>query len=456
MLKPSHASLAAPAAALALFAGAALAEPRVTTFTLDNGMDAVVIEDRRAPVVTHMVWYRVGAADEPLGKSGIAHFLEHLMFKGTDEIPEGAFSRIVAENGGRDNAFTSRDYTAYFQNIAADRLETVMRMEADRMTDLVLSEAVVATERDVILEERSQRTDNDPGALFSEQMSAALYMNHPYGVPVIGWRAEMEGLSREDALAFYERHYAPDNAILVVAGDADPDEVRRLAETHFGPLEPSGAPRAMRPQEPPHLAPRRIEMRDARVRQPYMLRQYLAPSRVSGEAREAAALTILAQVLGGGATSRLTQALEKSAGAAVGTGAWYSGQSLDAAAFGLYAAPAPGVALPDLEARLDAVLAELAREGPTEEELARARAGVSAAEIYAQDSLSGLARRYGAARAVGLSVEDVQTWPELLKAVTAEDVREAAASLRLEASVTGYLMGVEPAAVEESSERTQG
>jgi zinc protease len=431
-------------AAFASLASAAAAAPAVTTFTLANGMEAVVVEDNRAPVVTHMVWYRVGAADEPPGQSGIAHFLEHLMFKGTDEIPEGAFSKIVAENGGQDNAFTSRDYTAYFQRIAANRLETVMRMEADRMRDLVLTDAIVAPERDVILEERSQRTDNDPSSLFSEQMSAALFMNHPYRIPVIGWRAEIEALDREDALDFYARYYAPDNAILVVAGDVDPAEVKRLAETHYGPLAPSGRPRVDRPQEPPHLAPRRIAMSDARVRQPYLLRQYLTPTRVSGDPKDAAALTVLAQVLGGsGVTSRLGRALQVDRPLAVGTGAWYSSLSLDQAEFGVYAAPAPGVSLPDLEAEVDLVLARLATEGPTEDELSRARAGIAASEIYAQDSGAGLARRYGAALAVGLTVADVEAWPQLLKAVTSEDVKRAAAMLRLEASVTGYLTAAE-------------
>lgn len=434
------------AVALTLLAGAAAAQtgPRVTAFTLENGMDAVVIEDHRAPVVTHMVWYRVGAADEPPGASGVAHFFEHLMFKGTETIPEGAFSKIVAENGGQDNAFTSRDYTAYFQRIAADRLETVMAMEADRMRNLVLSETAVETERQVILEERSQRTDNDPGALFAEQMSATLYMNHPYRIPVIGWRAEVEALSRDAALAFYRRYYAPDNAILVVAGDVDPAEVERLAKAHYGPLAPSGAPRAARPQEPPHLAPRRIEMRDARVRQPYVQRQYLVPSRVSGSAGDAAALSILAEVLGGsGVTSRLSRALELEQGVAINTGAYYAASSLDASEFAVYGVPAEGVALETVEAAIDAVLATLAAEGPTEDELARARAGIAASEVYAQDSGAGLARRYGAALAVGLTVADIEQWPQLLKAVTAEDVRRVAGLLRREASVTGWLMAPE-------------
>jgi zinc protease len=203
-----------------LLTGVAAAEPAITTFRLDNGMDVVVIEDHRAPVVTHMVWYRVGGADDPRGKSGVAHFLEHLMFKGTNDIPESAFSKIIAANGGQDNAFTTQDYTGYFQRIAVDRLELVMRMEADRMRNLVLTEALVNPERDVVIEERNSRVENDPGSIFSEQRDAAFFLNHPYGIPVIGWKQEIEGLSLEDSLAFYRRYYAPNNAILVVAGDS--------------------------------------------------------------------------------------------------------------------------------------------------------------------------------------------------------------------------------------------
>ena len=250
----------------------------VTDYTLDNGMDVVVIEDHRAPVVVHMVWYRAGAADEDPGVSGIAHFLEHLLFKATDDMESGELSRVVAENGGSDNAFTSQDYTAYFQRVAADRLDLMMTMEADRMRDLQLSEDDIATERDVILEERAMRTDNSPGALLNEQMQAALYQNHPYGIPVIGWRHEMEQLGLDEAMAYYRKYYAPNNAILVVAGDVEPEEVLAMAEEHYGPLEPTEGlePRA-RPLEPVPLAERRITYEDPRVSQPYVVRSYLAP-----------------------------------------------------------------------------------------------------------------------------------------------------------------------------------
>ncbi|MEO0819795.1 MAG: pitrilysin family protein [Pseudomonadota bacterium] len=424
-----------------LAAGIASAETPVTAFTLDNGMDVVVIEDHRAPVVTHMVWYRVGAADEPWGQSGIAHFLEHLMFKGTDRIPEGAFSKIVADNGGQDNAFTSWDYTGYFQRIAADRLGIVMGMEADRMRNLRLNETLVATERDVILEERNSRTDNDPGSLFSEQLRAALFLNHPYAIPIIGWRREMETLSLEDALAFYERYYAPDNAILVVAGDVTPAGVRALAEEHYGPIEASGRPPEARPQEPPHLAPRRLEMRDARVRQPYVMRLYKVPAFEPETPREAAAISLLVDILGEGKTSRFTQGLTFGDGPAVGAAAWYSPTARDDTSLGVYAASKPGRTLSEVEAALDAEIARMIAEGPTEAELDRVKSRARAALIFAQDSQSSLARLYGSALAVGFTVESVQDWPEVVQSITAEDVRAAAETwLRLERSVTGYLM----------------
>ncbi len=419
----------------------AAAEPQVTSFTLENGMRGVVIEDHRAPVVTHMVWYEIGAADEPWGKSGIAHFVEHLMFKGTDEIPEGAFSKIVAENGGSDNAFVSYDYTAYFQRIASDRLETVMRMEADRMTDLVFSEEVTLTERDVIIEERNQRTENSPQALLGEQMNAALFQNHPYGIPVIGWRHEMESLTRADARAFYERHYAPDNAVLVVAGNADPAEVQRLAELHFGPIAPASRRPEARPQEPPQRAPRRIAMSDERVRQPYVVRSYLVPSRGSADQAEAAALEVLSRILGSGVASRFAERLELADKTAVDAGAYYSGSARDATEFTIYAVPAEGVDLATVEASLEEVLAEIVRDGPTEEELERVRRTIRADFIYQQDSQMSLARRYGMELAMGYTLEQIAAWPELFEAVTAEDVRRVAAEYLLpERSVTGWLM----------------
>jgi len=436
--------LAAPLALAAAFAPArpTLAET-VTSFTLDNGLEVVVIEDHRAPVVVQMIWYRAGAADEPPGKSGIAHFLEHLMFKGTDTIPPNAFSAMIEAQGGDDNAFTSWDYTAYFQRIAADRLELVMEMEADRMRNLRMTEDDVTTERQVILEERAQRTDTDPGALMNEQMRAAQFLNHPYGIPVIGWRHEMEGLTREDALAWYVKYYAPNNAILVIAGDATPEQVKELAERHYGPIAPSEgiAPR-QRPQEPPQLSERRITMADERVSNPYVFRTYLAPERDPGAQRDAAALTILAELLGGdGQTSHLARALQFDTQTAVYTAAYYDGTAIDDTTFGLIVIPAPGVSLEEAEAALDAALADFIAKGPDPAAFDRIRTQIRAAEIYARDNIRGLAQAYGEELTVGLTVKDVQDWDDVLSAVTIEEVREAAAKvLDRNRAVTAWLV----------------
>ncbi|WP_170329618.1 M16 family metallopeptidase [Ruegeria arenilitoris] len=414
----------------------------VTTFTLENGMDVVVVEDHRAPVVQHMVWYRVGSADEPVGTSGIAHFLEHLMFKGTDTLAPGEFSATVAANGGNDNAFTSYDYTAYFQRVAADRLELMMRMEADRMRNLRLSEEDIVTERDVILEERNQRTDNSPRALFGEQMSAAQYLNHGYSVPIIGWRHEMETLDMEDALSFYETHYAPNNAILVVTGDVEPDAVKALAEQYYGviPANPD-LPERVRSQEPPQTAERRLTFKDARLSQPYVQRSYLAPERDPGEQEKAAALFLLAELLGGSTTSYLNEKLQFEQQMVVYAGAFYRGVSLDDTTFDLLVVPAQGVSLQEAEDAMDQAVADFIAEGVNEEDLDRIKMQLRAAQTYARDNVDGIGNRYGRALTSGLTVEDVQAWPDILQAVTGEEIIAAAREvLQPETSVTGWLM----------------
>jgi zinc protease len=415
----------------------------VTSFTLPNGLEVVVIEDHRAPLVVQMIWYRVGSADEPPGTSGIAHFLEHLMFKGTDTVGPNQFSAMVEAQGGDDNAFTSWDYTAYFQRVSADRLELMMQMEADRMQNLVLAEEEVLTERQVILEERTDRTDSSPGAILSEQMRAAQFQNHPYGLPIIGWRHEMEGLTREDALDFYQAHYAPNNAILILAGDVDPATARTLAERHYGPIpaNPAITPRD-RPEEPPQLAERRITLADERVSEPYVFRTYLAPERDPGDQAKAAALTVLAELLGGsGQTSVLARALQFDSQTAVYTTAFYNGTSIDDATFGLIVAPSPGVTMAMAEAELDRVLDEFLRTGPDPAALERIRTQIRAADIYARDDVNTLARRYGEGLAVGLTLADIDGWDEALAAVTAEDVM-AAAELVFDRrnAVTGWLV----------------
>ena len=445
--------LAAALAALCLTALPVLAqdqetEDQVTTFTLDNGLEVVVIEDHRAPVVSHMVWYRAGSADETPGSSGVAHFLEHLLFKGTDTLDPGEFSKIVAQNGGTDNAFTSYDQTAYYQRVAADRLGLMMEMEADRMVNLRLDEEDILTERDVIIEERNMRVENDPSALMREQLGATLYLNHRYGIPIIGWRDEMETLDLDAAYDFYHRFYAPNNAILIVAGDVTPDEVKALAEEHYGPLEANpevGAPRA-RPQEPEQTAERRLIFRDPRVAQPYVMRRYLAPERDPGDQREAAALTLLDQVLGGGQTSVLTRELQFDRKVAVYTGAFYDGTSYDDSSFGLVVVPSTGVSLEEAEAALDETLADFIETGVDPQQLERIKFQLRADRIYARDNVQSLSRRYGSALTSGLTVEDVQAWPEVLQSITPEEIVEAAKKVfDRKQSVTGYLMAEETA-----------
>lgn len=432
---------AVSAALIALSSPAVAAE--VSHYELENGMEVVVLEDHRAPVVAHTVWYKIGAADEPMGKSGIAHFLEHLMFKGTDDLAAGELSETVTRNGGSDNAFTSWDYTAYYQRVAADRLGLMMQMEADRMRDLEMTEDDVKTERQVILEERNQRIDNDPGALFREQTRAAQYLNHPYGIPIIGWRQEMEQLSRDDAFNFYHRYYAPNNAILVVAGDVDPDEVYKLAQEWYGPLEPTpGLGERVRPQEPPQLAERRMAMTDARVAQPTVMRSYLAPERDPGDQTKAAALEILASLLGGNSTtSYLARKLTFEDQTAIYAGAYYDGASIDDTTFGLVIVPSPGVPMQEAEDALDAAVAQFIADGIDLDQFERLKTKLRANLIYAEDDVEGQARRYGEELALGLSLEDIEAWPDILQAVTPEDVMAAAHEVfDRRRAVTGWLM----------------
>jgi zinc protease len=439
------------AALLAVFVWAGLAHaqelPRPETFTLRNGLQVLVITDRRAPVVTHMVWYRVGAADEPRGASGIAHFFEHLMFKGTREIAPGEFSRTIARNGGEDNAFTSWDYTAYHERIARDRLELVMRMEADRMRNLRFSDETFAAERDVIGEERRQRVDNNPGAVLGERMRAMLWPHHPYGTPIIGWLHEIQSLDRETALEFYRTWYAPNNAILVVAGDVDAAELRPLAERYYGRLQPTqNLPSRTWVQDPPSVGPVRVIHRDEKVRQPSFSRTYRAISYGTDEGRQAHALDVAIEILGGSETSRLYRALVEEQRIAVSAGASGNTSGLGGGSASIWATPVEGVPLERVEAAADAVLAEFLREGPTQAELTRAKSSLAAAAIYARDSQESLANIYGASLASGESIEDVVNWGNDIEAVTAEEaLTMARQTFDLNASVTGWLLPPEGA-----------
>jgi zinc protease len=434
--------------AFVLSANGTLAQTTVTapppaSFTLNNGLQVVVIPDHRTPVVTQMIWYKVGSADETPGKSGLAHFLEHLMFKGTATHPTGEFSQAVLRIGGNENAFTSTDYTAFFQRVPREQLARMMEFEADRMTGLILKDENVLPERDVVLEEFNMRVANNPEARLTEQIMAALYLNHPYGRPVIGWHQEIEKLDREDALAFYKRFYAPNNAILVIAGDIDAKDVRPMVERTFGevPAQPAISSVRQRPQEPMPAAARTVTLSDARAEQPVLRRYYLVPSTATAASGESPALDVLAQLMGSGNNSYLYRALVIDRPLAVSASAGYSGTSLDPTQFVISAAPKPGVEFAQIEQAIEDVISDIRQNSVRPEDLERAKTQLIAEAIYAQDNQATLARWYGGALASGLSIEDIRNWPDRIRAVTADNVRDAAQKwFDKKRSVTGYLI----------------
>ncbi len=416
--------------------------PKVTSFVLDNGLDIVVIPDHRVPVVTHMIWYRNGSADDPVGHSGIAHFLEHLMFKGTAKHPEGEFSHVVSALGGQENAFTSYDYTAYFQRIAKEHLETMMNFEADRMSNLLLDDAVIGPERDVVLEERRMRVETDPGAQLSEAMAASLFVHHPYGTPIIGWMHEIEKLGRSEALDYYSRFYTPENAILVVAGDVTETDVRRMADRSYGRIPARGTrPVRLRPREPEPRAARHITVADAKVEQPTVQRLYLVPSSITAEGSDSYALELLSEILGGGATSYLYRKLVLEQQLAVNAGAWYMSSAMDETRFAVYGIPAEGVSPEQLEDAIDAALGKAIDEAFTDQAMEQAKTRLIAETVYSSDSQSSMARIYGSGLAIGETIADILRWPVDIQAVGKDELRSVMQRfLTLNRSVTGYLV----------------
>lgn len=417
------------------------------TFTLKNGMQVVVVSNHRMPVVTHMVWYKTGSADEPAGKTGVAHLLEHLMFKGTKNLPSGEFSQRVARIGGSENAFTSRDYTGYYQTVAVQHLESMMTMEADRMRNLILDKKEVDTERMVVLEERRMRTDNDPAAILREHVNAAMYLNYPYRLPVIGWEHEIRSLTVEDLRDFYEHWYTPANAILVVAGDITAEQLRPLAEKTYGQIPSFLKVERQRPQEPRHSASRRVALRDSRVRQPSLSRMFMAPSVVTpvtgGAGTEHSyALEVLSNVVGGGATSQIYRSLVVDKKLAISAGSGYSSDSLGPSQFYFYASPAPGVTMTQLEKALDEELVALIKDGVKQADVDRVKKSMLADAVYARDSLSGGAQSLGSALASGMTIEDVESWPHRIEAVGVEQVNAAIkAVFEDKPSVVAQLLG---------------
>lgn len=409
--------------------GFALDKPTVSIedITLDNGLRVVVIPDRRAPVVTHMIWYKAGSADDPPGKSGIAHFLEHLMFKGTKNVPIGEFSQAVSSIGGQENAFTSFDYTAYYQKVSPDALPLMMKYEADRMRNLELDESVVDPEREVILEERSGRVDANPSAILSEFTQAALYVHHPYGIPIIGWEHEIRELDREDALAYYERWYQPWNAIVVVAGDVVPESVFQMARETYGAIEASTPPRLReRLRDPEPVASKTVEYRDERVTTPVWRKTFLTPSYRLAQPGEAEALDLLGTILGDSVTSRIYTKVVLEDEIATNAGAFYSGSGRDMSYFGLYANPRGDNTLADVAAAVEAEVEKLIDEGVSQEELDKARRSYLNALIFSQDSQVTMARIFGAILSTGGTIQDFTEWPVRLQKITVEDVNRVA------------------------------
>jgi zinc protease len=409
-------------------------------FALANGMQVLVIPDHRAPVATQMLWFRVGAVDDPPGISGLAHFFEHMMFRGTKAYPDDAFSQIIAKNGGETNAFTDHDYTAFYEQIAKDRLPLAMKLEADRLANLDLSDSHVAPERDVVLEERRMRVDNEPQSLMSEQMRAALHLSHPYGRPVIGWAEEVRRIDRVSAQDFYDHHYAPNNATLVIAGDVTPEEVRQMAQDAYGKV-PSRtlAPRAEF-AEPPRMAETRMTIVRADARVPIFSRLYRVPSYAQGTPGQGEGLEVYSQLLGGDQTSVLYRVLVEQKKLATDVGASYDGYARDAGEFSVYAVPRPGVTLDQLEKAVDQVLQVNTLALPRDNDLTRAKVELVASVTYRRDSQFSLASAYGQALTIGLTVDDVNEWPARIRAVNAEAVRKAAQALTKRQAVTAYLI----------------
>ncbi|WP_246248926.1 M16 family metallopeptidase [Chelativorans alearense] len=429
----------APAAsAEAAAAGAAEA----ATFVLDNGMQVVVVPQRRVPVVVQMVWYKVGSADEPPGQSGIAHLFEHLMFKATSNHAAGELDEAVTASGGNHNAFTSFDYTAYYQQVPTGALGEMMAFEADRMRNLILSDEALETERQVVLEERLGSVENRPESLLSESVYATLFQNHPYGRDIIGWRHEIDAITRQQLVDFYNRYYTPNNAILVVVGDVDARDVRRLARETYGkiPRGPELPPR-VRPMEPEPATLRSVKISDPRVSLPSFSRVWLAPSRFSEDGKAADALRVLSNILGGGKRSRLYRELVVNKRIASGVFAYLNTRMRDYSLLNVEATPLTADKLDEVERAVTAEMEKIAADGVSEDELRTTKKVLASALIFADQSQISRALEFGQTLAIGGTVDDVARARERIEAVTADEIRDAAKKyFDPRRSVAGYLL----------------
>ncbi len=417
------------------------ARSRIYQFVLQNGLEVVVAPDLKAPQVTQMLWYRVGADDDPSGYSGLANFLEKMMFRGTRALPGNGFARTVASNGGIAGGFTTHDYTTFYEQVPPGRLKLVMGLEADRMSDLDPTDASVGSERKLLLQDRRNDVDHNAQALLKEQLDAALFLSHPYGKPVIGWSAGIRHIDRHTLDAFYARHYAPNNAILVVAGDVTADAVRANAEASFGKL----TARELRPRaehaQPPRLGPTQIWIHSSYTHHRVLAREYRVVSYPDARPGQAEALDLLAQILGDSDAGELYRDLVIRDHLAEDAAASYEGMCRDAGRFNIYAVPRPGVSMRRLETAVTAVIARLRHSRVSALVLARAKAALVAEAAARRSSDLARANAYGQALAIGLTVQDVRDWSARIKRVPAREVERVAASqLRPAQSVTGYLL----------------
>ena len=441
--KLPHTALAVMAA-LALHTGIAAASGNVHEYQLDNGMKILVKEDHRAPVVTSMVWYKVGSSYEHDGITGVSHLLEHMMFKGTKSHPPGEFSRIIAANGGRENAFTSRDYTAYFQSLEASRLPISFELEADRMRNINILDEEFAKEIEVVKEERRMRTEDKPESLTYEQFSATAYMASPYRWPVIGWMSDLDNMTAEDARQWYKTWYAPNNATLAVAGDVDADEVFELAKKYFGPLEPSVIPPLKARKDVVQRGERRIIVK-APAELPYLIMGYKVPTIATDrDSSEPYALAVLASILDGGNSARLARNLIRGEQIVSGAGASYNPFSRLDNLFLFDANPAQGHTIDEAEAAIRKEIAKLQETLVSDEELARVKAQVIAGEVYEKDSVFYQAMQLGSLTTVGLDWRIGEQYADRIQQVSAEQVREVAKKYLIDDTLTVGILEPQP------------
>ena len=411
-------------------------------FFLDNGMHVVLIQDNRAPIVSHMIWYKVGSADEPQGQSGIAHFLEHLMFKGTRKFPEGEMSQIVARSGGNQNAFTSYDYTAYYQNVPKDKLQLMMELESDRMKNLILKPSEIDTERQVVLEERRMRVDSSPFALLSERLNASLWVTNHYSIPIIGWENEINKISEKNLFDFYKKWYVPNNSILIVAGDISLDSLRDYASSTYGaiPSDSSFVSRSRSSYLPPKVDIR-ITMNDDRVRQSRWYKTYISPSINVGEKSDTYALSLFNEIFGSGITSRLYQSLVVKQRLATSASSYYNDSSVSWGSFSILVTPASGVNVKDVENAINVELNKIINSGITENELTIAKKRIIADLIYIKDSPIQASRSLGSLLSTGFSLRDIEDWPNNIQQVSLDDINSiTSAFLKSAPNAVGVLL----------------